>query len=106
LKLSSLELSRKNAAAMPKPYDSRKASPLPDDGTTQLLRGGSLILVVGIASFGMLMTIFGGVSVEGAHSNPGWLALIISAMCLPFGLLLTLLGVAKWFRRRSLSGNR
>ncbi len=54
----------------------------------------------------MLMTIFGGVSVEGAHSNPGWLALIISAMCLPFGLLLTLLGVAKWFRRRSLSGNR
>jgi hypothetical protein len=74
-----------------------------DDGTSQLLKGGSLILAVGVVSFGLLMTIFGGVSVEGAHSNPGWLALIIAAMCLPFGLMLTLLGVAKWFRNRNLS---
>jgi hypothetical protein len=73
-----------------------------DDGTTQLLKGGSLILAAGVISFGLLMIVFGGVSVEGAHSNPGWLALIIAAMCLPFGLMLTLLGVAKWFRNRNL----
>jgi len=74
-----------------------------DDGTIQLLKGGSLILAVGVVSFLLLMIAFGGVNVEGAHSNPGWLALIIAAMCLPFGLMLTLLGVAKWFRNRSLN---
>jgi len=72
------------------------------DGTTELLRGGSLILGVGVVAFLALMTVFGGVSVEGAHSNPGWLALIIAAMCLPFGLLIFTLGVAKWFRNRNL----
>ena len=77
--------------------------PQQDDGTTQLLRGGSLILAIGVAAFGLLMTALGGVSVEGAHSNPGWLALIIAAMCLPFGLMLTALGLAKWLRKRSLS---
>ena len=87
---------------MPESPKSRTGASLPDDGTTQLLRGGSLILAVGVLSFLLLMTALGGVSVEGAHSNSGWLALIISAMCLPFGLLLTLLGIAKWFRRRSL----
>jgi len=81
------------------PYE----EPQPDDGTTQLLRGGSLILAIGLAAFGMLVTALGGVSVEGAHSNPGWLALIIAAMCLPFGLMLTALGLAKWLRKRSLS---
>jgi NhaP-type Na+/H+ or K+/H+ antiporter len=79
----------------------RKRDPIQDDGTTQLLSGGGLILAVGVVSFGLLMTVLGGVSVEGAHSNPGWLALIVAAMCLPFGLLLTLLGFAKWLRKRS-----
>ena len=77
--------------------------PLPDDGTTQLLRWGSLILLVGVVAIGLLMTVFGGVGVEGAHNNLGWLALIIGAMCLPFGLMLTVLGAAKWLRNRSLS---
>jgi hypothetical protein len=74
-----------------------------NDGTTQLLRGGSLILGAGVFAFLTLMTVLGGVSVEGAHSNAGWLALILSAMCLPFGLLLTALGVAKWFRNRGIA---
>jgi hypothetical protein len=77
--------------------------PLPDDGTTQLLRWGSLILLVGVVAIGLLMTVFGGVGVEGARNNLGWLALIIGAMCLPFGLMLTVLGAAKWLRRRSLA---
>jgi hypothetical protein len=82
-----------------------------NDGTTQLLSGGSLIMAIGLVAFLLLMTVLGGVGVEGAHSNTGWLALIVAMMCLPFGLLLTILGVAKWLRRRSLlhesqKGNR
>jgi hypothetical protein len=76
---------------------------LPEDGTTQLLRWGSLILSAGLVAIILLMTLLGGVGVEGAHSNLGWLALITGAMCLPFGLMLTALGAAKWLRRRSLS---
>jgi hypothetical protein len=75
----------------------------PDDGTTQLLRGGSMILVIGTVAVGLLMTVLGGVGVEGARSNAGWLALIVGMMCLPFGLLIFTLGFAKWLRRRSLS---
>ncbi len=75
---------------------------LANDGTTQLLRGGSLILLAGLVAFVLLMWVFGGVGMEGAHNNPGWLALIIAMMCMPFGLLLTILGFAKWLRRRSL----
>ena len=76
---------------------------MPDDGTAQLLRWGSLILSAGLLAVGLLMTVLGGVGVEGARSNTGWLALITGMMCLPFGLMLTALGVAKWFRRRSIS---
>jgi hypothetical protein len=77
-----------------------------DDGTRELLGGGSVILGIGLVAFLLLMTVFGGVSVEGAHSNPGWLALIIAAMCLPFGLLIFTLGFAKWLRNRSLAKRR
>lgn len=73
------------------------------DGTTELLRWGSSILGTGIVAIGLLFTVFGGVGIEGAHSNAGWLALIVAMMCLPFGVMLTALGFAKWLRRRSLS---
>jgi hypothetical protein len=77
--------------------------PPPGDGTTQLLRSGFLMLGVGIACFLVLFFVLGGIDVDGAHSNTGWLALVFGMMCVPFGLLLTLLGVAKWVRNRSLS---
>jgi uncharacterized membrane protein len=77
---------------------------LKDDGTTELLRWGSLILLAGLVAIGLMMTVLGGVGIEGAHSNAGWLALITGAMCLPFGLMLSVLGAAKWLRRRNLSG--
>ena len=83
--------------------ETQPTTELPEDGTTQLLHWGSLILAAGIVAIALLMTLLGGVSVEGAHSNAGWLALIIGAMCLPFGLMLTALGAAKWLRRRNLS---
>jgi hypothetical protein len=79
---------------------------LPDDGTTQLLRWGSIILAVGLVAIALLMTLLGGVGVEGARSNSGWLALITGMMCLPFGLMLTVLGVAKWLRNRGLQRNK
>ena len=85
------------------PRPPQQESDLPDDGTTQLLRWGSLILAAGVAAIALLMTILGGVGVEGARSNAGWLALITGMMCLPFGLMLTALGVAKWLRRRNIS---
>ena len=74
-----------------------------NDGTTQLLRGGALIVLGGAVAIGLLMTVFGGIGVDGAHNNSGWLALIIGAMSLPFGLMLTALGLAKWLRKRKLS---
>ena len=79
---------------------------MPDDGTAQLLRWGSLILAAGLLAVGLLMTVLGGVGVEGARSNTGWLALITGMMCLPFGLMLTALGAAKWLRRRNLRRSR
>ena len=85
---------------------SRNENPLPqapDDGTIPLLRGGSLILAIGVVAVALLFAVLGGVGVEGARSNMGWLALIIGMTCLPFGLMLTALGAAKWLRRRSLS---
>ena len=85
------------------PYENGQAADAADDGTRQLLSGGSLILLIGLVSIGLLMTVLGGVGVEGAHNNLGWLALITGATCLPFGLMLTALGAAKWMRKRNLS---
>ena len=80
--------------------------PPQDDGTRQLLRWGSLILAIGLVAVALLMTVLGGVGVEGARSNAGWLALIVGMMCLPFGLMLTALGAAKWLRNRHISHKR
>jgi len=72
------------------------------DGVRELLISGALILLVGAVAMALLMTLFGGVNVEGAHSNSGWLALIIGMMCLPFGGMLFLLGAAKWLRNHGI----
>jgi hypothetical protein len=85
-----------------KPQPFGKVKLAPDDGTSQLLRWGSIILAGGVVAIALLMTLLGGIGVEGARSNSGWLALITGMMCLPFGLMLTVLGAAKWLRNRSL----
>jgi hypothetical protein len=69
-----------------------------DDGTTQLLRAGIWILVVGGLAALLTATVFGGIGVHGPHTNAGWLMLLLAMMCLPFGCMLTLLGAAKWLR--------
>jgi hypothetical protein len=73
------------------------------DGTTQLLRSGALMLAVGLLAALLLETVLGGFSPTGAHTNGGWFALIVALMTIPFGFLLLLLGIAKWFRNRRIS---
>jgi hypothetical protein len=75
----------------------------PDDGTRQLLQGGASIVGTGLVAGLLLVTVLGGFSPTGAHTNSGWLALIIALMCLPFGSLLLALGVAKWLRNRAIA---
>jgi hypothetical protein len=78
-------------------------TPQPDDGTRQLLQWGSSILGSGILSGILLITVLGGFSPTGAHTNTGWFALIVALACIPFGGFLLTLGVAKWFRNRRLA---
>jgi hypothetical protein len=76
---------------------------MPDDGTSELLRAGIWILVVGVLAALLTVTVFGGIGIHGPHTNSGWLSLLLAMMCLPFGCLLTLLGTAKWLRNRRLA---
>ncbi len=73
------------------------------DGTIQLLRWGGTMLGTGILAALLLETLLGGFTATGAHTNSGWLALIVALMCVPFGVLLLLLGAAKWLRNRRIS---
>jgi len=90
--------------------DRTPASPkrvaLPDDGTRQLLQWGSSMTGAGLLAAILLQTLLGGFSPTGASTNTGWFALIVALMCIPFGGLLLLLGIAKWLRNRSLRRSR
>jgi uncharacterized membrane protein YidH (DUF202 family) len=72
-----------------------------NDGTRQLLQWGASMLAAGLAAAVLLETALGGFSPTGASTNTGWFALIVALMCIPFGGLLLLLGVAKWLRNRT-----
>ena len=72
----------------------------PDGGAGQLLRWGASTLGAGILFAILTKTVFGGIGVQGPHTNAGWLSLIVAMGCLPFGLMLFLLGAAKWFRNK------
>lgn len=48
----------------------------------------------------LLATVLGGYSRLGASTNAGWFALIVALMCIPFGLMLLALGLAKWLKNR------
>jgi hypothetical protein len=64
------------------------------------LRWGLATLATGILFAILTKTLFGGIGDQGPHTNAGWLSLIVTMMCLPFGLMLFALGAAKWFRNR------
>jgi hypothetical protein len=75
------------------------------DGTRQLLQWGSSMVGAGLLAAVLLQTLLGGFGPTGASTNTGWFALIIALMCLPFGGLLLTLGIAKWFRNRSIQNS-
>jgi hypothetical protein len=74
-----------------------------EDGTLHLLRSG--FLISGVAALCLCLTLWtlGGIGGDGPQTQAGWLTLLIALMCMPFGLLLLLLGGAKWLRNHSLS---
>ncbi|MGH9605489.1 MAG: hypothetical protein ACRD3N_07295 [Terracidiphilus sp.] len=71
-----------------------------DDGTRQLLRWGGWIVGAGVVAAILLETMLGGISPTGASTNTGWFAFIVALGCIPFGLMLLSLGIAKWLRNR------
>ena len=77
-----------------------------EDGTLQLLRSG--FCTAGVAACALLLTlfVFGGIGVDGPRTTTGWLLLMIALMSMPFGLLMLLLGGAKWLRNHRLSRHR
>ena len=77
-----------------------------DDGTRQLLQWGGSMVGTGLLAALLLEAVLGGFSPTGASTNSGWFALIVALMCIPFGGLLLALGIAKWFRNRSLARRR
>jgi len=80
--------------------------PTRDDGARQLLQWGASMLGAGLIALILLETLLGGFSPTGASTNTGWFALIVALMCIPFGGLLTALGLAKTLRNRALSRRR
>jgi hypothetical protein len=78
----------------------------PDDGTRQLLQWGGSMVTTGALCILLLITVLGGYSRLGASTNSGWFALIVALMCIPFGLMLLALGLAKWLRNRRESQTR
>ena len=78
----------------------------PDDGTRRLLQWGGSMVGAGILAGVLLLTVLGGYSRLGASTNSGWFALIVALMCIPFGLMLLALGLAKWLKNRRDSGAR
>jgi hypothetical protein len=82
------------------PALTKTASSRPDDGTNQLLKSGGWTLATGIFLAFITKFFLGGIGPQGPHTNSGWMALIVTMMCLPFGFLLFLLGALKWLRNR------
>lgn len=80
-----------------RPFPGRAARQ-PDDGTRQLLAWGGSIVGTGLVAAVLLVTVLGGYTRLGATTNSGWFALIVVLMCIPFGSLLLMLGIAKWLR--------
>jgi hypothetical protein len=63
--------------------------------TRKLLTTGVIIFLTGAIAALLMLTVFGGVSSQGPHTNSGWLSLMIAMGCLPTGVLTLFLGLAK-----------
>jgi len=63
--------------------------------TRILLRSGLGIFATGILAALLTMSVFGGISRQGPHTDAGWLALVLALGCLPTGFITLVLAVAK-----------
>ena len=63
--------------------------------TRKLLTTGGIIFLTGAIAALLMLTVFGGVTSQGPHTNGGWLSLMIAMGCLPTGVLTLFLGLAK-----------
>lgn len=77
-------------------------SQIDEGGARALLQAGGGTLVAGVIAAILALTVFGPIGIHGPHNNGGWLSLMAAMMCLPFGLMLFVLGFAKWRRNRRL----
>lgn len=68
--------------------------------TQKLLKVGSVLILTGAIAAALMLTVFGGVTRQGPHTNLGWMALIVTMGCLPLGCIALLLGIAKLFGNR------
>ena len=68
--------------------------------TRQLLRTGLAIFLTGVVAAVLALTLGGGISRQGPHSNSGWLALMVAMGCLPLGTLTLALTLAKLIGER------
>jgi len=87
------------------PIPESNRPPQSGDGTRQLLQWGGSMVGTGLLAAVLLVTVLGGYSRTGASTNTGWFALIVALMCIPFGLMLLALGMAKWLRKRGRARN-
>jgi hypothetical protein len=71
--------------------------------TRKILMVGSILILIGVTAAILMLTVFGGVTHQGPHTNLGWMALIVVMGCLPLGSITLLLGLAKLFGNRSRS---
>lgn len=76
--------------------------------TRQLIRIGLALFLGGAVAAVAALTVCGGLSRQGPHSNSGWLALMVALGCLPLGTLVLALAGAKLVgdRRRRQTGRR
>ena len=63
--------------------------------TRKLLTTGSAIFGAGCLAAVLMLTVLGGVTKAGPHTNLGWLALMLAMGCLPTGVLTLALAFAK-----------
>lgn len=63
--------------------------------TRKLLTTGGAIFGTGVLAALLMLTVLGGATKQGPHTNSGWLALMVAMGCLPTGFLTLLLALAK-----------
>src|SRR5579875_2411991 len=69
--------------------------------TRKFLKIGSILVAVGVLCAVLMLTVFGGVTRQGPHTNLGWISLIIVMGCLPLGTITLLFGLMKFFGNRT-----